>query len=569
MKNSLHKRPSTRATRVPGTEPAGAPHGKVASASKPFGLDSVAAYQRRICELELKLSALRVQSEQMTGALSSLEKERNHYVELYHSAPFGYVLLDGRGYVNGYNQQAAQMLGLKRRQGLEGPFVRFVAAADIAIFLNHMHQCGMTEKRVVTELNLRNGGGTTVPVELTSVPVSSNTAHQRYFRTALVDVTERRETQEALAQTQRDFQFLLDSLQALVFEADAQTLNMEFVSGVSERLLGYPLEAWYQPDFWVNHIHVDDRESVLNRTSKMVAERGTLVLEYRFLAGDRRPIWLYHNFTVRPNRGRLKLFGVAVDITARKQVEQELEYAHDQLEQRVTERTARLRETVADLEAFSYSLSHDMRAPLRAMQGYAHLLNRGYANKLDDTGRGYLERIMSGAERLDNLIQDVLTFSRVARAPLELKTVDLERLLDRVLAEYPTLRGPEVELQIDNPLLPVRGHEVFLSQCLSNLLTNAVKFTRPGEKARVKVFTRENGSGVRLWVEDNGIGIAPEDQRRIFGIFQRVYSHEQYEGTGIGLAIVQKAAERMGGGVGVESTPGQGSKFWLQLPAAS
>jgi len=421
------------------------------------------------------------------------------------------------------------------------------------------------ENKVTSELSLRKGQGEFFPVELTSVRVQPNAAH-RCYRTALIDITERREAKEALEQTKRDFQFLLDSLQALVFEADAQTFDMEFVSGLSERLLGYPAEAWHQPDFWANHIHVDDRERVLNLASKAVSQRCDLVVEYRFLAADRRPIWLYHSFTVRAKRGRLKLFGVAVDITARKHVEEELEHAHSQLEQRVTERTTLLRETVADLEAFSYCLSHDMRAPLRAMQGYAHLLKRAFADQLGSLGNDYLERIMTGAERLDQLIQDVLTFSRVARAPLESKTVDLNVLLERVLAEYPVLRAPGVGLQIDKPLLPVRGQEVFLSQCVSNLLTNAVKFVRPGEKPRVRVSTCPMEGGVRIYVEDQGIGILPEDQQRIFGIFQRVHPQERYEGTGIGLAIVQKAAERMGGSVGVESVPGQGSRFWLQLP---
>jgi PAS domain S-box-containing protein len=377
----------------------------------------------------------------------------------------------------------------------------------------------------------------------------------------------RAQAQEALSRRDPDFQLLVDGLPGLVCEIDAQSLQMEFVSRASEQLLGYALEAWYQPGFWQDHIHVEDRQRVLRQVSKAVAERGMLVVEYRMTAANQRQIWLHHSLTVRERCGSLKLFGAAIDITTRKQVEVELEKTQEDLEQHVTERTARLRETVADLEAFSYSLSHDMRAPLRAMQGYAHLLNRSFADKLGDVGKEYLERIMAGAERLDNLIRDVLTFSRVASAPLETKTVDLETLLERVLAEYPALRAPEVDLQIEKPLLRVRGHEVFLTQCVSNLLTNAVKFTRPGQKPRVRVLTRSDKGGVRLSVEDNGIGIAPEDQRRIFGIFQRVHSHGQYEGTGIGLAIVQKAAERMGGHVGVESVPGQGSKFWLRLPA--
>ena len=567
MKTSLRKRSATNAARVKTVAAASrfCDNGESPTRSRDIG--SVAAYQRRICELELAISALRVQREQMAEALSTSDLGKMHYAELYDSAPFGYLLIDASGNVTAYNKEAARMLRVKRSQRLDGPFVRYVARTDITTFLKHLHHCGASEKRITTELNLRKGRGEMFPVELTSVRVLQDAAPP-YYRTALIDITGRREAQEALQQTQRDFQFLLDSLQALVFEADAQTFEMEFVSGLSERLLGYPAEAWKEPEFWANHIHVDDRERVLNLMSKAVAERGTLVLEYRFLAGDRRPIWLYHTFTVRAKRGRLKLFGVAVDITARKQAEEELEYAHNQLEQRVTERTARLRETVADLEAFSYSLSHDMRAPLRAMQGYAHLLKRAFADQLGILGNEYLERIMTGAERLDHLIQDVLTFSRVARAPLEPKTVDLDILLERVLAEYPVLRSIGVGLQIVKPLLPVRGHEILLSQCVSNLLTNAVKFVRPGEKPHVCVSTSPLDGGVRLYVEDHGIGIAPEDQERIFGIFQRVYSHEQYEGTGIGLAIVQKAVERMGGRVGVESEPGRGSKFWLQLPGA-
>lgn len=561
MKSSLQQRAATRAGRV---KRSAAGNG---ARTRELNLDAAGAYQRRICELELKLSVLRAQSEQMVAALSSSERERKHYANLYHWAPFGYVLLDSAGNVVDYNQETVRMLGLKRSEKLDGPFIRFVARGELSTFLNHLRECGLTEKPVITELNLRKGNGDTLPVELTSIRFEPHRG-QRHFRTALVDVSERREVREALQQTQRDLHFLLDSLQALVFEADAQTFEIEYVSGLSERLLGYPVEAWYQPEFWANHIHVDDRERVLNLASKAVAQRGSLKVEYRFLAADRRTVWLHHNFTVRAKGSRLKLLGVAFDITERKHVEEQLEFSHQELEQRVTERTARLRETVADLEAFSYSLSHDMRAPLRAMQGYAHLLNRAFANQLGVQGKEYLERIMTGAERLDHLIQDVLTFSRVARAPLESKTVDLEALLERVLAEYPELRAPKVELRIEKPLLPVRGQEVFLSQCVSNLLTNAVKFTRPGEKARVRVCTHAESSGVRLWVEDNGIGIAPEDQQRIFGIFQRVHSHEKFEGTGIGLAIVQKAVERMGGRVGVESVLGQGSKFWVQLPAA-
>ena len=141
--------------------------------------------------------------------------------------------------------------------------------------------------------------------------------------------------------------------------------------------------------------------------------------------------------------------------------------------------------------------------------------------------------------------------------------------MEGIIRDYPSLQPPKADIELRKPLHAVEGNEAFLTQCISNLLSNAVKFVKPGDHPRVFVWTEQIRHVVRVWFEDNGIGIAPENQRRIFGIFQRMHSPKDYEGTGIGLAIVKKAAERMSGRVGVESKPGQGSRFWLELPAAT
>src|SRR5581483_5383256 len=171
-------------------------------------------------------------------------------------------------------------------------------------------------------------------------------------------------------------------------------------------------------------------------------------------------------------------------------------------------------------------------------------------------------------ERLDTLVQDVLKYSRISRTEVDLQPVQLERLVREMIAEYPLFRPPNAEIEINAPLLPVRGHEGFLTQCISNILNNAIKFVPPGTQPHISISTKAVGSSVQLSFADNGIGIAPKDHRRIFGIFQRVHGPRHFEGTGIGLAIVHRAAERMGGQVGVKSTPGKGSRFWLQLPRA-
>jgi signal transduction histidine kinase len=179
-----------------------------------------------------------------------------------------------------------------------------------------------------------------------------------------------------------------------------------------------------------------------------------------------------------------------------------------------------------------------------------------------------LQRISSSAVRLDGLIQDILKYSRVAREPIDLHPINVEDLVRGIMQDYPGLQPPNADIEVQTPLGEVKANEAFLTQCISNLLSNAVKFVKPGGQAKVRVWSEQLDHQVRLWFEDNGIGIAPYARRRIFGIFQRLHPAKEYGGTGIGLAVVKKAAERMGGKVGLESTPGKGSKFWLELPRA-
>lgn len=226
-----------------------------------------------------------------------------------------------------------------------------------------------------------------------------------------------------------------------------------------------------------------------------------------------------------------------------------------------------LRETIAQLETFSYSVSHDLRAPLRAMQGYSELLLETVASQLDPSSVGYLHRISASAARMDTLIGEVLTYARLLRSEIQLMPIDLDDLVRQIVDTYP-LKTNGAEINIHGKLPCVLASEASLTQCVSNLLANAVKFVAPGIKARVQVRAEPEVKHHRLWIEDNGIGIAPEDHERIWGIFTRIGRAVDYDGNGIGLAIVRKGVERMNGRVGLESAVGQGSRFWLSLPKA-
>ncbi len=256
------------------------------------------------------------------------------------------------------------------------------------------------------------------------------------------------------------------------------------------------------------------------------------------------------------------------DITLRTQAEELMRSEAKRLDNLVAQRTATLQDTIGELEAFSYSISHDMRAPLRAMQGYAQALLSDYSGRLDGDAKHYLDRIFRSANRLDLLIQDVLAYSRVSKGEIDLHPVDMDRLLDDIIAINPEFQEPRARITAERPLARVLGHEAYLTQCITNLLANAVKFVPPGVVPQIHIRAERLDGKVRLWFEDNGIGIDPLHHERIFQIFGQVHSEKKYGGTGIGLAIVRKAAQRLNGEVGVVSGTGDGSRFWLLLNEA-
>jgi signal transduction histidine kinase len=246
---------------------------------------------------------------------------------------------------------------------------------------------------------------------------------------------------------------------------------------------------------------------------------------------------------------------------------EEVQATNTNLERLVAERTARQQELVNELEHFSYSITHDMRAPLRAMQGFAGLLAEECMEGLSEEHRLYLQRIMTATTRMDQLITDALSYSHAVRTDLQLAPIDPARLLRGMIESYPVFQEPNAHIRIDSNLPAVLANEAGLTQCFSNLLGNAVKFVAPGTVPEVKIRAEGNEGCVRLWFEDNGIGIPEAMKDRVFDMFQR--ASKEYEGTGIGLALVRKVSERMGGNVGVESEPGRGSRFWLELKRAA
>jgi PAS domain S-box-containing protein len=239
------------------------------------------------------------------------------------------------------------------------------------------------------------------------------------------------------------------------------------------------------------------------------------------------------------------------------------------LEKRVQERTAQLTDSNAQLEAFAYTVSHDLKAPLRGIQGFSQALLEDYWDNLDERGRDYLRRIGNGILRMQTLIENLLEHSQLSRVEFRLTPVDLGSAVQEALKllEGET-RASNAKISVIGKMSAVIAQPSVLVQSIQNLLSNALKFTKSGRVPRIRVFTETVGDKTRLYVQDRGIGIEERHFDRIFEVFERLHGQETFSGTGIGLAIVKKAMERMNGRCGVDSKVGVGSRFWIELESA-
>ncbi len=240
--------------------------------------------------------------------------------------------------------------------------------------------------------------------------------------------------------------------------------------------------------------------------------------------------------------------------------------AQEDLTERVRSRTAELQERNEELEAFAYSLAHDLHAPLRAMDGFSRILMDDHAGNLSEDGRRCAEMISDAARTMGRMIRDLLAYSRLARSDLPLEPLELPGIVERAKAQVAGDVQERKAKVVVEPLPPAIGHDATLVQVFANLIGNGIKFVPAERTPEIRVRAESANHWVRVWVEDNGIGIANEHRDRIFRVFERLHNVEDYAGTGIGLAIVKKGVERMGGKVGVESLPGHGSRFWVDLP---
>jgi PAS domain S-box-containing protein len=407
----------------------------------------------------------------------------------------------------------------------------------------------------------RRKDGTLVDLSLTVSPIIDSGGRVIGASKVARDITGRREADLASLRLAAIIEGSDDAIISKNLQGVVTTWNP-----AAERIFGYAPEEMIGQSITrlIPRDRLDEEQQILARL-----HRGERVQHFQTIRQRKDGRRIHVSLTISPIRDRHGLIigasKIARDITELKNAQDRLRSHAEELEIRVRDRTARLQESIAELEAFSYSLSHDMRAPLRAIQSLTEIVVEDYGDRIPE-GVPHLKKVIDAAARLDRLVQDVLSFTRLSRAEIQVGPVDVEALVRGILHERPELGEDRATVQIESPLARVRGHEASLTQCLANLLDNAVKFVARGVRPLVRVHTETVAGRIRIHVTDNGIGIDEAGQQRLFGMFQRL--SPDYQGTGVGLAIVRRAAQRMNGTVGVRSVPGSGSDFWVELPGA-
>jgi hypothetical protein len=353
----------------------------------------------------------------------------------------------------------------------------------------------------------------------------------------------------------RFFTLALDMLGIADFTGRLLQLNPSW-----ETVLGYS-EAELKAISGLDLVHPEDRETMSATMDTLRNGSAAAQFEGRYTHKDGSYRWLLWSAVPFASENLIYIF--ARDITRRKEAEAKVTHLNVQLEQRLNALTA----INGELEAFNYSIAHDLRTPLRSMSGFAKALLEDESSNLTPLGLEYATRIARSANYMDSLLLDMLAYSRLAGADITPEAFALEEPISELLSLVEKdVRDRKVKVEVCSPLGTVFVHLPTFKQILSNLISNSIKFLAPDRPAELKIFTTRVPGCVRLWVQDNGIGIAHEHHEKIFGLFQRLHDNQTYPGTGIGLALVRKGAERMGGRVGVESEPSQGSRFWVDLP---
>lgn len=526
----------------------------------------------------------RKQVEAQLAQQASTLKRQADLLELVYEA---IIVRDAQGAITYWNQGAEAMYGW-RREDVMGQGTHQLLQTQLPELIQELDQILLQQETWQGELSHTCYSGQQIIVESRQVVIKNEQGQAVGFLEVNRDVTQRKQTEIALQNLNRELERLLVESQTLlevipvgIGIASDRTCQQIRANPALAKLLGLAtnqvnVSLGAPPPEKLNYeVYAQGRKLPVDELPmQSAANHGVEVLDLEMEIvrenGQQSTLLAYAAPLFDEVGNPRGAIGAFLDITERKQAEAEIKSLNATLEQRVEERTQQLQEANRDLEAFSYTVAHDLRAPLRGIQGFTQALLEDYGDRIDQMGQYYIQQIFSGTERMNDLVQDLLAYSRLSREQIKLAALRLNPVIEEAQAQVAVeLQQSGAIVTIAQDLPVIMGYRPILVQMFVNLLSNAIKFVKPGVQPHVQIWAEPEQPMVRLWIADNGIGIAPDYQEQIFGVFERLHTREAYPGTGIGLAIVRKGAERLGGQAGVQSTPGEGSRFWILLQGAA
>jgi PAS domain S-box-containing protein len=492
-----------------------------------------------------------------------------HLAAIVESSGDAIVGKDLAGVVTSWNRGAEQLFGYPEREMIGQPITRLIPASRLAEEADIIRSIGQGESvRHFDTIRLRKDGST-VDVSITVSAIRN--ADGRIVGASKVarDITERKRADLALRSTQTRLNSTLSagSIGTWTWEIGTDCLVADNYTARAFGLDPMTAARGLPVADFLSVVLSEDQAQVSAALSRAIETCGEYQVEYRVRQNAGPPIWLQARGRVEGDAAGVarNFHGAVMNITARKEAEQEIQRLNAELEQRVVERTAQLESANRELEAFSYSVSHDLRAPLRAVDGFSLAVLEDFGPLLPAEGGRQLKTIRDAAQRMGRLIDDLLTFSRLSRLPLTRQAVQTAALVRAVVADlHSESTGRQVDLSVGD-LPPCRADQALLRQVWVNLIANALKYTRKRERAVIEVGGTAGPGDPVYFVRDNGTGFDMRYADKLFGVFQRLHRAEEFEGTGVGLAIVQRIVQRHGGRIWAEGVVDRGATFYFTL----
>ncbi len=526
----------------------------------------IAGYLASFSILVAGFAILRREARHRTHAVQEARKLAAEVEDLYNRAPCGYHSVDKDGVILRINDTELSWLGYERNELIGKKSIGdLMTPQSLRLFRESFPRFKATGMARDMEFDLVRKDGTILPVSISASAIYDHDGNFSASRSLLFDITDRRNAERQRSDLSALLDSLAETISSMIFVKDAHGLGFVRINRAGEELLGLSREELIGkcdydlfPTEQADHFTAVDREalsaaSVVDIPEERIQTRGkgTRVLHTRKVA-------------VRDEAGAPRyLLAISEDITEKKFTETRIDELNATLEQR----TGQLEAVNRELDSFAYSVSHDLRSPLRAIDGFTRILEEEHGPALGEEGRRLMKVIRDNCDRMARLIEHLLGFSRLGRQPLTVGSVDMAALVREAFSEL-KLAHDSAELVVGD-LPPARGDSSLLRQVWLNLLSNALKYSSRAEPPRVEVGTLASvdaGRGVTYFIKDNGVGFDMRYVHKLFGVFQRLHRETEFPGTGVGLAIVQRIVSRHGGRVWAEGETGRGATFCFFLP---